>query len=646
MMSVTQERVANPLIQAFLTRRGLALGDLDYLMNPNVTHEHDPYLLRGVSDWIDLLHTHKGEAVAVIPDYDADGVLSGTLARVGLSILGFGDVYVYPPKASDGYGMSETSVDQVLAHAPDTKVIVTTDNGSVADTGIAYAKSKGLVVLVTDHHVSKRPSIADAHVNPNAQEHVDETYPFCDISGTAVIYKVLCAYAKRYQSDDVTQALLGTLVFLVGVSTISDVMPLLDENRYYVTEAVNMLTRFTKNASYERLMSYSDTPLDQYFRGVELLVKTLTDRGRLKFGINANTFGYVIGPMLNSPRRMTGDSKLAFDLFQTTKSSLNLDNWVPPSDVLYDLNEERKAYVRTLTSGLFKHIEQDSHIDPLYFTVVSITTRGGVVGLLSGDFVKRYGLPNITFGVPSGHTTSQQDGEINPKLTNTSVMLSGSGRAPAGFDMYRFITHIDKSYPGLIETWGGHAQAVGITVCADKFDDFRYVYVSHLIKLLEDISETVDGAGNDVRALPLDVDFMIDTPAYQDVVASGYAPVFAIPITGDGPLIHNPSVRELIEFIEKLEPFGHGFTEPTFGLVFNIQQVTKREMGADKQHVKFTLPNGLSVIHWNGADLYRHDGFGDDFRTFAVEGVLNINHFNGVDTLQLITNKAHQLADL
>lgn len=103
-----------------------------------MNHQHNPFLLKGVGRWINVLHRVKGLPIAIIPNYDADGVLSGTLASVGLYLFGFEDVYLYPPKTYDGYGLSRKSVDNVLQARPETRVIITTDNGSNAHDGWSH----------------------------------------------------------------------------------------------------------------------------------------------------------------------------------------------------------------------------------------------------------------------------------------------------------------------------------------------------------------------------------------------------------------------------------------------------------------------------------------------------------------------------
>lgn len=645
----------NFIFDSFLRNRGLSFDDVDYLVRPNINHQHNPFLLRGIHQWIDLLHSLKGQPMAIIPDYDADGVLSGTVARVGLYLFGFGDVYVYPPKTFDGYGLSKRSVDAVLKAHPDTKVIITTDNGSNAHEGVAYAKSLGLTVLVTDHHLADDDPPADAVVNPNrrntAKGEENESYPFTEISGTTVIYKTLAAYAMKYVSDPRVLRDYQSLILLVGISTISDVMPVLNENRYYVTEAVKMFERFVEGHTTERIFLHDDSPLGQYYRGVDLLVFTLNRHGKLKYGIDSDTFGFIIGPMFNSPRRMVGDSDVAFRLFQTKQADL-FDADSLPSDLLFQMNEDRKVLVRKFTQALLSRIEADEEkglANPLDYTVINAVTGSGIVGLLAGEFSKRYRLPSVVFSVNKPILVSDPTELINVDLNGVKT-LSGSARSPEGFDIHSFLTVIDQENPGLIKKWGGHAGAAGITLEAEKFELFRMIFVSKLTKILQE--QFAESEQNNEPKFPLSGEYVITTDVYDSLVNIYGRPegVTEIRVEKYAPILNNAELEASVRFFEQLEPFGHGFPKPTFSVVVSMLDCQMYTMGANNQHAKLLLPNGLNIIYWNGAEkLAFEGGFNPDGtpkkdqRVFSITGTLGLNAFNGTESLQLIVEELTQV---
>ncbi|MCC2248911.1 DHH family phosphoesterase [Virgibacillus sp. AGTR] len=643
---ILTQQMQNPIIHSFLHRRDLTTQDVTYLLNPNETHQHDPFLLKGVGRWIDVLHSVKGHSIAIIPDYDADGVLSGTLARVGLSLFGFGDAYLYPPKTRDGYGLSKKSIDNVLQARPDISVIVTTDNGSNAHDGVLYAKEKGLIVLVTDHHLAEHPPCADAVVNPNG--HGDNTYPFTHISGTAVIYKTLAAYAHKYVKNPDVWHDFHSLVLLVGISTISDVMPLVNENRYYVKESVRMLTYFIEGYSVGRVLGYDDTPLHQYYRGVDLLVTTLNQHGKLKYGIDADTFGFIIGPMLNSPRRMMGESELSFQLFQSKRSDIADTRRSFPSDDLFVINEQRKVYVQMLTTALFSYMKEHGG-RPLDYMIFNARMREGIAGLLSGNFTKKFGLPSIAFGLDEGMSQNKHD-RINVDITGRQF-LTGSARSPETFDLHGFLTDIDTAYPGLIEKWGGHAQAAGITIRAEKYDQFRAVFTSRFIAVM------AEQMTHQEESSAFNGEYVLTTDAYDRLMQGGATHKSeVVPLHRNTSVFTNQTLWDAVRFFEQLEPFGNGFPRPSFSVAIAMQDVSRIfYMGAEKQHAKLMLSNGLTVIQWNGAKLFARpepvetDKEGNpapDDRMFVVTGTLGINRFNGDESLQLIATDVCDITPL
>lgn len=628
----------NLAIIKFLENRQLEVKDIDYLVNPSFNHQHNPMLMYGLEEWIDILHSLKGKVISIIPDYDADGVLSGTTARVGLSLLGFGDCYIYPPKVYEGYGLSVESIDSLLLAKPDTEVIITTDNGNSAHDGIAYAREKGIVVLVTDHHRAEVDPKANAVVNPNRVYTSDlEQYPFREISGTTVIYKVLLAYANKYIDDENIINQYRSLILLVGIATVSDVMPLLNENRYFVLESINMLKRFILTHNFERLQSFDDSPLGQFYRGVGLLIETLNFNKKLKYGLDVDTFGFLIGPILNSPRRMVGDSSIAFDLFNTTKEEVLKPQGSSVSDLLYEVNEQRKDYVKVFHKALRETVDggRTRDVSPLHYTVFNSAIKAGVAGLLSGNFTNTYNLPSVSFSVDNDidvKTVEDLTTLINLD-TSGDFFMSGSARAPEGFDLYGMLYEIDESHPKLIESWGGHPQAAGVKIHSSNFEKFRSIFVGKLSNILTAKEELKTSDG--VDRLPIYSEYVITSESYDECLKTQPKPdnVLELKVSNIKPIMQDNQIKDIMEFFDSLEPYGHCFSKAMFSTVFKLKDVKVFLMGEFKQHIKFTFPNGLAVIRWNEADLIMDDANID--KSFIVTGSLNINEFRGRKTLQL-----------
>lgn len=541
----------------FLQKRNLTLDDVTYYRTPLPIHQHDPFYLKGMLPFVEMLHRHKEDTIVIHPDYDADGVLSGTLLEVALHTFGFKQVYVYPPNVSDGYGLNRSAIDRMLETVPDIKVLCTTDNGSNATDAVQYAQSKGLIVLVSDHHLAGDEPIGDVCVNPNG--HGESYYPFRDISGTAVAYKIVQAYRHVYHTDTYREDVFSLFRFLVGVSVLSDVMPLHDENRYFVQEAIQVTT----HALDVERVSFGTGRIADFQRGVYYLLQVLKREGKFQYGINADTFGFYVGPMLNSPRRMLGTSLEGFRAFQVPETETT-----ERADALFSLNEQRKAYVSALTRHVFEDV-----VEPTDHMVFAVDMLHGVAGLIASAFTNTYQLPSIAFAY---------EGDV----TDDTVLV-GSGRAPNGFHLHDFVTMIQDVYPDLIESFGGHASAIGMRIRYKHLQAFSEVFTAYYRNRQTTSFET----DMDVSTC----DFVLPSPS---MVTPAFEGAFYLPPTR--MLSRDPFYHELVETVHLLEPYGHLFEAPIYGLTFTPSDVASfRYMGKQSQHVCINLHNGAVLLFWS-----------------------------------------------
>jgi len=603
----------NRYIQAFLDRRGLHMDDVAALQSPSASLMHDPYLLKGMGTFVSYLrHIYETrQVIGIVPDYDADGVLSGTLLRVGLDMLGFTQVHMIHPHTKDGYGLNVRRVDELLDAYPATQVLMTTDNGSNAHEGVRYAKDKGLTVLVTDHHLSTRDPEADCSVNPNRS--VDDSYPFPSISGTAVVYKVLEAYARRYYPDKLPA--LDPLLLLVGLSTVADVMPLLDENRYFVVRGLHWLKVYA-----ERVKDGPVTHSHRYMQGLYAWLRTLTTQGLFNYRIDYSSFGFLLGPMLNSPRRMTGSSALGFQLFHGSRDPYVI------AESLLALNTERKQLVQRTTYRLFGYLQDK---DPLDHMVFAMGVRAGIAGLLASQFEKRYHLPSIAFAVQTS-----LDGVVEDVEADGEGRLHGSARAPLGFDLHAMLSRIDKANPGLIVSWGGHKEAAGITLKRSAYATFKRLFCEAVRHVLpSDTAVPEPQTGYDFVLL-YDTDYVDRLP-------------YTLPLTShDVRKVSDEETSEMVEaiaFFDTLQPFGQAFPAPRVLVPFSTDDVQTTFMGTEKQHVKFTWGD-LSLIQWKAADLLRLR-FGARTGPFLLGayGSLSLNTFRGRTSVQVMIDQLEEM---
>lgn len=607
-MKLTPLENPRQLIDKFLAERHLSLEACARLVDPYGFQLHEPELLPNAEEFVRFLHQSKDKVIGIIPDYDADGVLSGTVLNVALSLMGFNNKrFLYAPTTLTGYGTSIASVNELLEAQPDTELIITTDNGIAAFEGIAYARSLGIDVLVSDHHLgSPKDVAANVIVDPN--QYKPNPYPFKDISGTVVIWKLMLLYAKRYTNYPIYEAVMK-LVSLAGLSTISDVMPLLDENRTILNAAIDLLknpNEFT-NVSDIRVLSSEYYEMVEGFR---CLLDQLESDGALKYGFDEETFGFTLAPILNSPRRMTDRSLLAFDLFRARFRGLNA------SDVardLVNLNSIRKLQVQQISREVLTKCDFKGQLG----IAICVNAKGGFAGLLAGTIVRQTHLPTFVFSCESEQTETL----VDPMALPANTVVTASGRAPSWCHLYHAFQEIRKAHPTWIHAGGGHAQAMGMSLYSQYWDDFceafneqiKQQYEAYLDKVDVEIKRPGIGLTFDER-FENRADFLIDRNAGAVLV-------------------------EAIDKLNRLKPFGQGFRKPTFSLVCTVNTISARYMGADKQHVRFNIAPNFNLIQWNNADYWRNVFDDQDSVTVEVVGTLSINCFNGVQDAQMIVDE-------
>lgn len=598
--------VAETVIELIKSKRGWTDEDILKFTSPVIEDLHDPFLLENVTPFIEDLHNYQYKTVTIVPDYDADGILSGSLLAGALSVMGFTDVNVYTPRIQTGYGITMKSAKEALNRFPGTELIVTTDNGSNAFAGIAYAKEQGVAVLISDHHKAGETDPSEIAVNPNRPS---DQYPFKGLSGTGVIWKIMQAYVKTY-GDERQARLIDHLVVLVGISTISDVMPLVDENRYIVQKAVERL----QDSAFLRFGAECDGHYGAIFRGLFALHTICDQNKKFDYGFDEMTLGFVFGPMLNSPRRMSGSSKIGFALFLSDTYQESVES----ATVLFGTNEERKTLMKHYSKQYFQPILPSP--DKTNFMISAVPFRHGLIGLVAGQFTNQFDLPSIVFN-GQGLGGVHFDGMIDP---DKIPVLSGSGRSPEWFNLHAALSSMQEQYPDMFKSFGGHEQAAGVAIYTPYYMLFKTVFGGLVEDALVAVKEAQQGAA---EGLVEDQTVWLSwSDGFGDVSLPNYSDTQAL--------------VDVVDFIDTLKPFGQGFRQPAFGLKFDTNSVDVNFMGADKQHVKFTCPNGLVLIQWNGAEALRKRlGHLNGPFQFAVKGALSVNEFRERKTIQLIVDQ-------
>ncbi len=363
---------------------------------------------------------NEGKKIVVLPDFDMDGIMSGVVGYVGLSELGF-NVELFIPDPSKGYGFRAETIDLLVERHPEVNVILTCDNGISCFEGITHAKKLGLEVIVTDHHKQPIGKKVDADIIVNPMR-VDEVYKHPAICGAFTLYQCLYNYAEQYTEGVYYLEQIERLKLFAGMGTVSDMMPVLYENRILIQESISFLRQISTNESW--VMSGSNV-YKQCFNNVRNLVLYLKEQGKVLnvSELNEDFYGFQLAPMFNSIKRLDGDMNKAFSALLGTKSeSLNSIKY------LLEMNERRKQMV----ADYFPELESMDEDGFIYLSEAS----SGVLGLLAMKKMEETGKPVVVV---------RYDG----------ASYHGSGRSP---EWYKFNSRVSAEGFHI----GGHEGAFGI----------------------------------------------------------------------------------------------------------------------------------------------------------------------------------------
>ena len=367
----------------------------------------------------------KFSKIYIIGDYDADGILGVTSAYLALKELGKEVKVRFPKRFTEGYGLSEKIVNEIIENESTDTLICTIDNGIAAFNEIKKLKDNGFNVLLTDHHLV--PTDNGEPIYPPADAIINESdgfsngnTPWC---GAGLVYAIL----KELDISLSTQT-MNNITLLTGIATVGDVVPLVNGNRKLVKEAINI-------ANNMEFLSPS-------------LLMLLQSIGSEK--IDEGTFGFQIVPMINAPGRLFDDgAKIVFDTLITPDFASIQE--------LLQLNEQRKDLSFKYTTEAKGDIDEK-------FACPSIDVPLGICGLVAGNLCEEFNRPSFVF--------SKQDD-----------ILKGSGRSVPGINIVETVKRINDKNPDLIIKFGGHAAAMGLAIKKDKFNDFKKALEEELPKI-------------------------------------------------------------------------------------------------------------------------------------------------------------------
>ena len=517
-----------------------------------------PQQLKGVTEAAELLaDAIEGDArVLIVGDFDADGATSCAMAVSVLSQMGLREVaYLVPNRFEFGYGLTPEIVELAAAQTPD--LIVTVDNGISSLEGVAAARALGISVLVTDHHLpgASLPE-AEVIVNPNQ--------PGCafsskSLAGVGVMFCIDCAprcLRQRgwFDQEGIAEPNLGDALDLVALGTVADVVPLDRNNRILVA------------AGLARIRSGRARP------GIEALFEVA---GRDHRQATASDLGFIVGPRLNAAGRLD-DMSIGIECLLAESSMAARER----AETLHRLNRERRDIEQSMQTDALKQLD-DLELDatnlPFALTLYDSNWHQGVIGILASRIRERVHRPTVVFA-------DVGDG-----------LLKGSGRSIGGLHLRDALDRVATCHPGLVEKFGGHAMAAGLTLAKSDLEAFRAALNSVVAEMLHDVPPV----------------------AIQD---------------SDGELAPGDFGVHLAEQLVRGGPWGQHFPEPLFDGVFAV----RRHRIVGEKHLKMTLSVDAADVEAIAFNIDVEGWLREPLDHIRALYRLDINEFRGDRSAQLV----------
>jgi single-stranded-DNA-specific exonuclease len=434
----------SPVTAAVLLARGIVTVDqARNWLSPTGTPLHDPFLIPGMTEAVKRLHhaviTH--ERICFYGDYDVDGVAATSIYLSFFRSLGAQAVAYIPHRIREGYGLHTAALRRLNNEG--VRLIVTADCGTTAANELALGAQLGLDIIVTDHHQPEDPlPPALAVLNPHR---TDSCYPFSGLCSAGIAYQVVRAYARQYGQAPVDP---DSLLDLVALATVADVVPLHDENRYFVREGLRLITRGARTG----------------LRALKLV-------SGIDQACTTATVAFKLAPRINAAGRL-GHAGTGVKLL-TTESELEARALALQLD---ELNRERRKVEETTLCEAFAAI--DFSDPPAALIIWAKGWHLGVVGIVAARLVDRYHRPAVVIAV------------------NEQGIGKGSARGVPGFNLYAALAQCRD----LLLGFGGHPNAAGLTVAEAQLPSLR----ERLIAIAE------QWARNQPRGRVLRVDALVD----------------------------------------------------------------------------------------------------------------------------------------
>ncbi|TPH16597.1 single-stranded-DNA-specific exonuclease RecJ [Litorilituus lipolyticus] len=564
----------HPVIKQVYASRGVRSSeDLNLVVNQLTGVKTLHQALKGLDKACQILQQAivTKESIVIVGDFDADGATSTALMMEGLAIMGCNHhSFLVPNRFEYGYGLTPEIVD--IAAAKGAKIIVTVDNGISCIAGVAKAKAYGMKVIVTDHHLPGHTlPDADAIVNPNQN---DCDFESKSLAGVGVAFYLMMALRKTLREADyfsqhgLVEPNIAQLLDLVALGTVADVVPLDKNNRILVAQGL------------KRIRAGQTRP------GIQALIEVA---GRNQQQLVASDFGFALGPRINAAGRLDDmslgiDCLLAPDLGSARAMAADLD----------DLNKARREIEqgiqveaeRVMASLNLDAVEQGSL--PNAIALYQSDWHQGVIGIVAGRLKEKFHRPSIVFANASDDIAEQSDSEL---------LIKGSARSIPGLHIRDLLERIDTLYPDLIDKFGGHAMAAGLSIKQADFNQFQTVF-------------------NEQATLALKPEDL------QQIILS------------DGELSVSDMTLSFAELLRDSGPWGQHFPEPLFDDEFILVQ--QKIVG--EKHLKLVVEKQNQVFDAIAFNIDVKAWPNPTAKHVRLVYRLDVNEFRGKRTVQLMVD--------
>lgn len=569
------------LLQRVFISRGLT-SDED--INLSLGGILSPDSMKGLSTAIEILwqSIQNNSRILIVGDYDADGATSCALAVRALQAFGHDNVqFLVPNRFEYGYGLTPAIVELAKHQCPD--LIITVDNGIASVDGVAVAKKAGIRVIVTDHHLpGETLPAADAIVNPNQQ---GCHFPSKNLAGVGVIFYVMTAlrtylkkegwFAGKFEIPN-----MAKFLDLVALGTVADVVPLDKNNRILVEQGLRRIRT------------------GQCCVGIQSLIEC---SNRSAATLNASDFGFALGPRLNAAGRLddisigiacllTDDINFAREI-ASELDGLNQDR----RQIEQAMQLEAENYIKKIKNNLdIKNVGDGNTALPVGLCLYDENWHQGVVGILASRIKERYYRPVICFA-PSTEKTDEDT-------------IKGSARSIPGFHIRDALDRVATEYPELIDKFGGHAMAAGLSIKHEHLDKFTLAF---------------------------------DAVARQHLAENE----LQMEVLTDGELSVDDATVAMAAQLKIAMPWGQKLPEPIFDGVFNV--IAQRIVGA--KHLKLVLSRPSShntTIDAIAFNIQLNEWPDENVKQVRIAYLLDVNDFRGRQSVQFIVRHIEKVRGL